>query len=348
MIPRLFFVLQVLLTFPAAVLASDNISGLHEALKNSGREHLELTIGSNSSQTVMPITVITGAQTGPTLLVLAGIHGSEYSPIIATQRLAPSIDPKTISGSVIFVHIANMPAYLGRTIYISPVDNKNLNRVFPGSSKGTLSEQIAHFVTSELYPLADAVLDMHSGDGNEQLIPSWTGYYAKAGSKKVIASSQAMAHAFGIQHIVEFQWELGTVRDAIWAGSAAIAMDIPSIDVEAGGMGIIDEPAIASIMLGVRRVMAHLGMTDETFKPLPEPVIIRERSSVKAPQNGSWTPLIDAGEQVVKNQLIGFLTDWHGRRIFEARAPIDGLLLLRLEAPPVNSGETLATIAHIL
>ena len=325
--------------------AADRVSALHDALATAGRTHLELVVGDSSESTLIPITVLTGRKDGPTLLVLSGIHGSEYAPIIASQRLAPAIDETKLSGSVIFVHMANLPAYLGRTIYISPADDKNLNRLFPGDAEGTLSDQIAYFLTTELYPLADAVLDVHSGDGNEQLIPSWTGYYGKAGTMEVIAASRAMAHAFGIQHIVEFQWEL-TGRDAaIWAGSAAIAMGIPSIDVEAGGMGMIDEPAIAQIMEGIRRVMAHLEISAETFAPLPEPVIIRERSYLRSPQDGSWMPLVDAGERVAKGQLIGFVTDWHGRRVFEARAPIDGLLLLRLEAPPVRKDETLAVIA---
>ncbi len=313
-----------------------------------GRAEIEFAIGDKGGKypaTTIPITVIRGKDSGPTLLVLAGIHGSEYSPIIATQRLAPQLDYNSISGNVIFVHIANLPAYLGRTVYTSPADDKNLNRLFPGDAAGSLSNKIAHTLTTELYSIADAVLDMHSGDGNEQLIPSWTGYYEKAGSDEVIEASRKMAHAFGIQHIVEFQWEFEKREQAIWAGSAAIAMNIPSIDVEAGGMGIIDEPAINQIITGVRRTMAHLGMTQEEFAPLPFPTIIRERSSVKAPQDGSWTALVDAGEQVSKGQLIGFLTYWHGRKIFEARAKIDGLLLLGLEAPPALKGETLFTIA---
>lgn len=335
------------LAFPTHIVAADTLSALHNALKQPGRVELELMIGVEDSNTIMPVTVITGASKGPTLLAVAGIHGSEYSPIIATQRLSPLIKHEDLSGTVIFVHIANLPAYLGRTVYTSPADDKNLNRLFPGNREGTLSDQIAHYLTENLYPLADAVLDIHSGDGNEQLIPSWTGYYGKAGGEKVIEQSRALAYAFGLKHIVEFQWELSSRDDAIWAGSAAIAMGIPSIDVEAGGMGIIDEPAIEQIISGAKRVMSHMGMIKEPFAPLVAPIIIRERASVKSPHTGSWTAVIDAGELVEKDQLIGYVSDWHGNRLYEARAPISGLLLLRLEAPPVTKGETLATMAKI-
>jgi predicted deacylase len=317
------------------------------SVRSGERMTKAITINSKENNTIIPITIVNGLKPGPTLLVLSGVHGSEYSPIIAMQQLAPTLDPKEISGRIIIVHIANMPAYLGRSIYTSPIDNKNLNRLFPGKADGSITERIAYFLTDELYPLADAVLDMHSGDGNEQLRPSWIGYYGKAGSPEVIAKSRAMAHAFGIKHIVEFQWELTDVKDAIWGGSAAIAKNIPSIDVEAGGMGIYDTQAIAQIVTGVRRIMAHMGIIDEVFPALPEANIIIERESINAPEDGAWNPLLDAGKTVQEGDLIGFMTDWYGNRIFEARAPISGLLLLRFESPPTRKGDTLAVIAKI-
>lgn len=91
--------------------------------------------------------------------------------------------------------------------------------------------------------------------------------------------------------------------------------------------------------------MAHLEMTDEGFDLLPDPVLIRERTSISSPADGSWTPLVDAGQMVRQGQTIGTVTDWHGRTVFEAISPIEGLLLLRLEAPPVRRGETVAMVA---
>ncbi|MDG1995413.1 MAG: succinylglutamate desuccinylase/aspartoacylase family protein, partial [Emcibacteraceae bacterium] len=129
----------------------------------------EIEIKSDQNSTIIPITIVNSKKPGPTLVLVAGIHGSEYSPIIALQNLMLRIDPENISGAVIAVHIANMPSYIGRTIYNSPLDGKNLNRSFPGKIHGTITERIAYFLTSEVYPLADAVLDIHSGDGNEQL-----------------------------------------------------------------------------------------------------------------------------------------------------------------------------------
>jgi len=321
---------------------------LKTALSETGRHQLSLAVSSSESeQTFIPITVITGKKEGPTLLVLSGVHGSEYAPIAATQRLAQQLEPATISGKVIFVHIANMPAYLGRTIYTSPVDQKNLNRLFPGKSDGTLSDRIAFTLTNQVYPLADAVLDMHSGDGNEDLSPNWVGYYGNAGNKSVIAKSRAMAFAFGFEHIVEFQWQLGETSDAIWAGSAAVALGIPSIDVEAGGKNVVDLEIVSAIETGIRRTLAHLKMISDDFPAIEQQTVITDRTWIAAPQDGTWVGIKQAGTRVTEGELIGYLTDFHGRRVLEARAPHDGLLLLTLTAPPVREGETLAIIAKL-
>ncbi len=333
--------------FNIAAAHGDDLSRLHSVLEEPGRHHLSLPVSAPDQQTIMPITVIVGASQGPTLLVLSGVHGSEYAPIVASQRLATVFDPSAIAGKVIFVHIANMPAYLGRSVYTSPVDQKNLNRLFPGDPNGSLSDRIAFVLTDQIYPLADAVLDMHSGDGNEDLKPMWVGYYGKAGSKEVVDQSKAMAFAFGFEHIVEFQWELTDTANAIWAGSAAVALGIPSIDVEAGGKNVVDGEAVTAIETGIRRTLAHLNMTTELHPPVPQQKVIRDRTWISAPQDGSWVAIKQAGEQVKEGDLLGYLTDWHGRRVFEARAPHTGLLLLTLTAPPVRSGETVAIVAKL-
>lgn len=340
---HVFTLLICLLIHPA--LGAD-LSALQTALEKPGKHQLSLSIGDVDQQANIPITAIVGAQSGPTLLVLSGIHGSEYSPIVASQRLATTLEPEIISGKIIFVHIANMPAYLGRTVYTSPADGKNLNRLFPGNPSGTLSARIAFLLTDQLYPLADAVLDMHSGDGNEDLNPIWVGYYAQAGNPDVIARSKALAMAFGFEHIIAFQWELTDRADAIWAGSAAVALGIPSIDVEAGGKNVVDADAVASITAGVRRTLAHLGMTTEVFAPLQQQKMIHDRSWISAPQSGSWIALKQAGDRVKQDELLGYLTDFHGRKVFEARAPKDGLLLLIVTAPPIQKGETVAIVAR--
>ena len=100
--------------------------------------------------TFIPVTIINGQNPGPVLALTAGIHGTEYVPIIVLQELISEINPKDLSGTVILVQIANIPSYLNRSVYTSPIDKKNLNRVFPGKEDGTISERIAFTLTNEI------------------------------------------------------------------------------------------------------------------------------------------------------------------------------------------------------
>ena len=127
--------------------------------------------GGDAGATI-PFTVIRGTAAGPVLALVAGTHGAEYVPIIALQRvLRRRSTPKSLRGTVLIVHVANMPSFLGRTVYYSPADGKNLNRVFPGKADGTLSERIADVITREIIGRATHVVDLHCGDGNESLRP---------------------------------------------------------------------------------------------------------------------------------------------------------------------------------
>ena len=148
----------------------------------------------------LPITTITGARPGPTLALIAGNHGYEYPPILALQDLRAQIDPARLSGIVIMVHVANMPSFLGRTVYFSPADGKNLNRVYPGRADGTVSERIAYAITTHLIERADFVLDLHCGDGNESLRPYV--YQAVTADERMNAAIARLALAFGIDYIL--------------------------------------------------------------------------------------------------------------------------------------------------
>jgi len=155
--------------------------------------------GMDEGSTI-PITVAHGASDGPVLALIAGIHGYEYPPITALQAVRAQIDPTALSGTIIMVHIANMPSFLGRTIYYSPVDGKNLNRMYPGDPKGSLSQRIAHLLTTEVIDQADYLVDLHGGDGNEALRPYV--YMPVTGDPAFDAKIEGLAVAFGLDHIV--------------------------------------------------------------------------------------------------------------------------------------------------
>ncbi|MEM1180783.1 MAG: M14 family metallopeptidase [Acidobacteriota bacterium] len=314
--------------------------------KVSGR--LDVPALGDETGTYIPITLIHGAKPGKTLGLIAGVHGSEYAPILAMQRLPGLIDPGALSGTVVVVHAANVPAFFGRTIYVGPVDGKNLNRSFPGSADGTLSERIAHTLTETVIRGSDLVMDIHAGDGNEGLRPSYTGYYAEAGSPEVIATSRDMAVAFGLDTIVAFKGDL-TRESAIWCGSAAVALGIPSIDIESGERGRTGDEYVDPIVDGVLSVLRHFDMLPGEPTPSIKPFIVTDRARLKSEHSGLWTPdpRIRPGDYVTEGARLGAVTDWSGEVLQEVRATAGGALLILMESPPVNKGETVAVIAKV-
>src|SRR6516165_6114785 len=218
----------------------------------------------------IPVTAITGANAGPTLALIAGNHGYEYPPILALQRLRGQIDAKSLAGSVIMVHVANMPSFLGRTVYFSPLDGKNLNRVYPGNPNGTPSERIAYRITKEVIELADYVLDLHCGDGNESLRPYV--YQAVTGEEKMDAAIARLVLAFGIDHILVDRSRPKDPAQSLYCSTTAITRGKPAVTIESGLLGRSDVESVDRIVYGVRGVMRELKMTKDGPPPVENPV----------------------------------------------------------------------------
>lgn len=117
----------------------------------------------------IPIAVIRSGD-GPDVLLTAGNHGDEYEGQITLLKLMRELEPEVVRGRVIVIPRLNSPAAAaGRRT--SPIDDGNLNRLFPGDPEGTPTEQIAHFVDSVLLPATQVSLDIHSGGSSLEYLP---------------------------------------------------------------------------------------------------------------------------------------------------------------------------------
>jgi uncharacterized protein len=306
---------------------------------------IQIPAGKDEATTI-PISVIHGAQPGPTLALIAGNHGYEYTPIIALQRFLPRLDPKQLSGSLILVHVANMPSFLKRTIYYSPVDGKNLNRVYPGRTDGSVSERIAYQITKEVIERADYVLDIHCGDGNESLRP-YSYWDVKAGNKEVVERSKQLALAFGLDRIVMDTERPTDPAQSIYCSTTATTRGKPAITIESGGMGATDNESIERIERGLMSVMRHLKMIEGQAQLVEHPMFIDRSAVLRSDETGIFYPLVEKGHTVVKDALMGYVTDFFDKRIYELRAPFAGEVLYILGTPPVSKGEPLAMVGHV-
>jgi len=298
--------------------------------------------------TRIPFSIFNGAAPGPVLAVIAGNHGYEYPPILATERLLTKIDPSKLKGRLIVVHIANMPSFLKRTIYYSPVDGDNLNRVYPGKSDGTVSQRIAYTITREVIERADYLVDLHCGDGNESLRPY--SYWMPLGNPKLDERAKELTLAFGMPNIVIDRSRPKDPAASLYCANTAMTRGKPATTIESGGMGVAyDEEDIARIENGILNVMRHLHLLDGRAEVPAQVTWYEPNEVVRFPDNlpdkeGLFYPLVKKAQMVEKGALLGYVTDFFGKKIYEARAPFSGEVLYVIGTPPISAGEPLAFV----
>jgi predicted deacylase len=283
----------------------------------------------------LPTWLINGSADGPTLVVTAGVHGAEYASIAAALDLGQSLDPKDLRGQVIVVPVMNMPAFRARSIYISPLDGKNLNRVFPGHALGTASEQIADWVFGNVIRQAEYYVDLHGGDLIEALVP-FTIFF-RSGNDRVDQLSLEMAQVFGISYLVRSETPGSTFCAAARAG-------IPAILAEAGGQGIWTPENVALLTDGLRRVLRYLAMVGGGA-PEPLPSTLLERFLwLRSEHEGFWYPGVAVGEEVKAGQELGRITDYEGRVLQQAISPADGCVLFIVSSLAINVTDPLLAV----
>lgn len=292
--------------------------------------------------TQIPISTIAGARPGPVLALIAGNHGYEYPPILALQRLPAQIDAAQLAGSLILVHVANMPSFLGRTVYFSPVDGKNLNRVYPGLADGTVSQRIAYAITTEVIEKADVVLDLHCGDGNEWLRPYV--YRTVTGNAPLDDAIARLALAFGIDHILVDRNRPTDPARSLYCSTTAITRGKPAMTIESGGLGGREPEAVDRIVRGIQGVMRELKMIENGPDPVARPVYLDPSAVVTSPATGILYPRVEPDQIVEAGAILAHVTDFFGKTIAEITAPVGGIVLYIVATPPISQGQPVACI----
>jgi len=305
---------------------------------------IEVPAGVDAA-TRIPLTIVRGAQSGPTLALIAGTHGSEVAPIVALQRVRATIDPAALRGTVLIVHVANMPSFLGRTIYYSPIDGKNLNRVYPGKPDGTVSERIAYAITNQIIERADFLVDIHSGDGNESLRP-YT-YWSPLGlNARADSIARDMALAWGSDHIVIDTMRPRDVRASVYTQNTAQLRGKPALTTETGYLGIAAEDMVQRNVDGVFRLLRYFHMVPGDVELVRQPLFFERAEVLRSPATGVWHARVERGQSVQKGTIIGVLTDFFGNQQAEIRAPFGGIVLYVVATPAMSQGEPMGMIGE--
>ncbi|MEM9197460.1 MAG: succinylglutamate desuccinylase/aspartoacylase family protein [Pseudomonadota bacterium] len=288
----------------------------------------------------VPLGVIVGAA-GPTVLLTAGVHGDEYEGPVALTRLFQALEPGAVQGRLILLPALNAPA-VQAAARVSPLDGANLNRAFPGDPDGGPTAMLAHLLETCLMPVADAVIDLHSGGKASWFTPC--ALAARAEDGRLDPANMALAAAFA-----PLIWVLGAQNDDRSVNGAATRAGLPCIAAELGGGGALGIDALAMAEAGLRGALAHLGvLSGDGLPPAARAVeLAKPAQSVCAPMGGYWAPEVAAGSDVGAGARLGRLLD--PLRMEAAphpvHAPCDGLLLAETRRGLVTPGDFLGLVA---
>jgi len=295
--------------------------------------------------TSIPVVVVHGARPGPVLAIVSGAHGTEYASIIAVERLIGALDPAQISGTVILVPLVNRASFDQKVVHVNPVDGKSMNRFYPGRSDGSQTERASYLITKEVVERCDHLIDLHGGDLDESLRPY--SYWTKTGRDEQDRISKEMVLAFGLDHIIISTDRPPDPAASRYLENTATTRGKPSITAEAGHAGTVEPEEVDVLVRGCLGVMHYLKMLPGTAEPVASPVWIESVRSVTSDEAGIFYPLVKRGTYVAAGMTLGYVTDYFGRKIFEAKAPAAGVVLYICSVPSMAKGGTIANVGVV-
>jgi len=268
----------------------------------------------------LPVLAATGQADGPTLTVLAGVHGDEYEGIRAIPQIFRAFDLAELRGRLIMVPVCNVPAYRTAT-RSSPIDGLNLARAFPGDAHGTVTQRIAHILTEQVIAPASLLIDLHSA-GVAYSMPTLVGYpYADTAHGR---ASREAALAFGCNVVWAHPPDPSAGGRTI---SAAEALGIPWIYTEAAGGGRTLPEDVKCYRNGVLNVLrCHLLGAGNTDAP------------IRVDTSGYFISEVALLDTVTTGHVLGHVLDFAGAPLETIRAHIDGRVVMIRGIPAIHAG----------
>jgi uncharacterized protein len=279
----------------------------------------------------VPYFEATGAEDGPLLTVISGVHGCEYASMEGVRRWTRSLEGRDLRGRVRAVPVLNLHAFHARSPFVVPDDGKNLNRCFPGDPGGTLADRLAYAAFTQLITGSDAYIDAHCGDMVEALEPFALYETGPAGEK-----ASEMAVAYRLPYVIK--QTKGPDRPISGTSTSAAAdIGVPAITAESGECGLVQEEAVARHVRGLNGVLALLGIADlPEGTPDPSPTYLTKFVWMRTERGGWWSPAVTTGEPVSEGQVIGTISTLDNAEVLETiTAPADGVPIFITSSPAV-------------
>lgn len=317
--------------------------------KQSGFLGVPISTNESAYGTItIPITVLNHGS-GPTMSFTGGIHGDEYEGPVTLMKLARALQPDEINGRVIIIPSLNLPAVLAGD-RCSPIDGLNLNRVFPGVAGGSITESIAHFITSILVPLTDAHVDLHSGGKTLEYLPMM---FSEWGEDDTEINGSELALVFGADITLVSDIHPDSGR---FLGSVFDEAGVVNFAPELGGAGVVNPYIVGLAEHGIRNMMRDFGIMDGEIvtpemqgrEPTRMARVEDGECYVMAPDDGLHEPYVDLGDEIEEGQVIGQVhyPQHHDVAPWEIVSPRAGFLLCKRPPGRVQRGDNIAIIAQ--
>lgn len=282
----------------------------------------------------IPVIVSHAKQKGPTLLLLAGVHGDEINGIEIVRRIIKRGVHKPTKGTVICIPVFNIFGFLNLSREFP--DGRDLNRMFPGAKNGSLASQFAYIFMEKIAPLADVVIDFHTGGSQRSNYPQTRCDFENSASKE-------LCQAFGAPYLIHSPLLAKSVRKSLTKLGKKYVL------YEGGKAHDIDDYVVETAIDGVKRVMAHLGMKklEKGIESTPNINIIKQSKWIRASRSGMLNVAITNGKNIEKGDVLATISDPYGKFERSVKAPFKGVILNVNETPLVNKGDALFNIGKM-
>ena len=307
---------------------------------------IDISAGRDSALKI-GVAVIRGTKPGPTVAFVSGSHGTEYTSIIAMQRLIGRIDAKQLAGTVIIVPLINVASFTSMTPHVNPIDRKGMNSSYPGDPNGTQTDRALAAIANEVVRPADVVVDLHGGDLDEDLRPY--SYWYRGGKAAQDSAGLALVMAFGLDHIIVSDIDPSAPTAGRSLSGHALTHGKTVLIAEAGRSGIVTPADLSLLIDGSLNVLGELKMLPRQPSHVLKPVWLAGAGRrIAADSAGVFEAVVARDARVTSGQVLGHLTDYLGRPMGDIRSPIDGLVTFIRGVPSVWPKATLVNVAPIL
>ena len=296
--------------------------------------HLEVAALFDYTPLNIPVEVVCGKKSGPTMFISAAIHGDEINGVEIIKRILHKSALQKLRGTLILVPVVNVFGFNNKSRYLP--DRRDLNRCFPGSAKGSLGSRLAHIFMKEIVSKCTHGIDLHTGAIHRYNLPQIRACLDDP-------ETNELARKFGVPVVINSALRDGSLREA------ARKKKVKTLLFEAGEALRYDEDVIRIGVKGCMSVMRHIGMLPPARRSTPkEPAktyVARDSYWIRAPRSGAFIASKKIGDDVETGEVLAVISDPFGRQKSEVFAEAGGIIIGISAIPLVNKGDAMVHIA---